>query len=187
MNEKINNNDKNELRNAFIEENIEYKNLFSSVNHLKIKVTDINNKIISFNNSIIDSKKIDNIIYSILTIMVVAISSIGLLSSTGFSNILVGIGVLSLSIPFVSLIQTATYRFQVRKIISELNSELCNYKVSLKEEEKKLLDIKNDMINNFYNLIDNELSKEDKHMVLCSENKSKKYEKPYIRIKKINS
>lgn len=178
-----NNGKENELKIKFEEANDEYRELVSCVNYLKLEIASINNKILNFKSGIRDSKKLDKIMYAMLCAIVGGTTAVGLLSSAGFTSVLVRIGVLSLSIPFTFLIQSATYRLNIKKRINDLNYELCDYKNSLIINEQKLIEKKHEMTDKFYNFVDSKAVDDEKHVNLHL----KKYEKPYIKVKKINN
>lgn len=177
--------DEKNLRKVFEEKNDEYNNLSFSVDSLKLKVADIKNKICDSKNSIRDSKKIDKMMYLLAGFIVGVSSIIGLLSSSRISSFIIYFGAISLSIPFSVLIQSATYRLHVKKELSDLNKQLSISENDLKENEKKLLDKKNEMTDKFYELVDCKAASKDEVMNLNTNKVLKKYEKPYIRIKKI--
>ena len=188
MSENIENNGtEKKLRIVFEKRNKECEELCYSINSIEFKITDIKNKILHFKDSINNSKKMDKILYTIIGIIIGGTTFVGLLSASGFSSLLIGIGTISLSIPLTCLIQTAIYRLHVGKIISELNNELCTYRDSLKEEKIKLLDKKNEIANNSHEHVQDKLDKNDEHIDFHFENKLKKYQKPYIKVKKINN
>lgn len=184
MNENMNKD--NGLRIKFENINNDYKELVSDVNSLKVKITIIYNKILGFRKGIEDSKKLDKIMYIIAAVIIGITSSIGLLSNTGFSSMIVGVGALSLSIPFVCLIQSANFKLHVEKIIDDLNDELCICQNSLNEKERKLIDKKKEMYDTFYELVNDKVASNNKPKNLGKENRLKVYEKPHVRVKKIN-
>ena len=185
MNENMNKD--NGLRIKFENINNDYKELVSDVNSLKVKITIINNKILDFRKGIEDSKKLDKIMYIIAAVIFGITNCIGLLSNTGFSSMIVGVGALSLSIPFICLLQSGGYRLYAKNIINDLNKELSNQESSLKEQEKNLLDKKNEMYNIFYELVDSRGTSNSKIRDLDKQNHLNKYEKPYIKIRKKNN
>jgi len=178
--------DEKQLRKIFEEKNAEYKDLSFSVESIKLKIANINNKIYVLNNSIIYSKKMDKIMYLTAGAIACFSSIIGLLSSTGFSSSLISFNLISLAVPFICLIESATFRLHVKRILSDLNNELSISKNNLKEEERKLLDKKNEMTDRFYELVDCKTISSEEVINFNTTTVLKKYEKPYIRIKKIN-
>lgn len=185
MNKYFENNSKDsELRIVFEKKKDEYVDLSSSIDCVKLEIEAINNQLNDYIQCINDSKKVDKIMYAITGIIVGITSITGLLTNEALSSAIIGIGTFSLSIPLTCLIQSATYRFHVKRTINDLNNELFSYKTSLKQMEEKLINIKNYTIDKEHNYIDSKVDSYDKHIELTINRTLKKYEKPYIRIKK---